>query len=139
MAENKTKPTPIDPLEFLKTQSDPQRHADCLRIIELMRDASGEVAVMWGPAIIGFGKYAYHYESGRKGEAALLAFSPRKSDLTLYIMPGTAHFPEQLSRLGKHKTGGACLYIKKLADIDEAVLREILDESVMAMESKRVR
>ena len=138
MAENKTKPTQVHPIDFLAAQSDLQRHADCLRIIALLREASGEEPVMWGPAIIGFGTYAYRYESGREGEAALLAFSPRKSDLTLYIMPGTSHFSEQLSRLGKHKSRGACLYIKKLADIDETVLREILAESVKVMEPKRV-
>lgn len=88
---------------------------------------------MWGPSIIGFGRYEYRYETGREGESMLTGFSPRKSNLSIYILPGYDDISEQLDRLGKHKKGKSCLYINKLADIDIDVLTEIVTESVARM------
>jgi hypothetical protein len=93
---------------------------------------------MWGASIVGFGRCRYKYESGREGEWMLIGFSPRKGDLTLYIMPGVGHFPDLLARLGRHKTGKSCLYIKRLDDIDLDVLRELVAKSVDKMAGRRV-
>jgi hypothetical protein len=93
---------------------------------------------MWGNSIVGFGRYRYKYESGREGEGMITGFSPRKSDLTLYIMPGFEPFPDLMGRLGKYKTGKSCLYIKKLDDVDLNVLRELVDKSITMMADKRI-
>jgi hypothetical protein len=125
MAEPKTRPTDVDPRAFVATDA-PERHrADSLVLIDLLSDITGEPAVMWGSAIIGFGSYTV--KAGNKPqEWPLIGFSPRKGDITLYIMPGFEDLAEPLSRLGKHTTARSCLYIKRLADIDQDVLREIL-------------
>lgn len=94
---------------------------------------------MWGTSIVGFGRYHYKYESGREGESAITGFSPRKGDLTLYIVPGFEPFPALMKRLGKYKTGKSCLYIKKLADVDVDVLRELVSASVKKMANQRVQ
>lgn len=138
MAELKTQPNTESVEAFLDRAAVGDRRADCATLVEMMRAATGEEPVMWGPGIVGFGRYRYQYESGRKGEFLLIGFSPRKSDLTLYIMPGFDRYPELMARLGKHKTGKSCLYLKKLADVDLAVLRELMAESVQAMSSRRV-
>ena len=137
MTEAKTKATTVTFDEFLATSVDPTRHDDCRALAAMMQAATGEAPVMWG-AIIGFGRYRYQYESGREGEWPIVAFAARKTDLTLYIVPGFDHFDALLGKLGKHKTGKVCLYIKRLADIDAAVLETIIIASVKAMESKRV-
>lgn len=138
MAEAKTQPTAVTLDEFLTTSVDPTRHADCRAIAAMMQDATGEPSVMWG-AIVGFGRYRYQYESGREGEWPVVAFAARKTDLTLYIVPGFDDFDALLGKLGKHKTSKACLYIKQLADVDVKVLKAIIDGSVKAMASKRIR
>ncbi len=138
MAEVKTKPTEESVSGFLKTVSDKSRREDCLTVLELMKDVTGEEPKMWGSSIVGFGRYRYRYESGREGEFMITGFSPRKSDLTLYIMPGFEPASELMARLGKHKTGKSCLYIKKLADVDLGVLRKIVEKSVKRMAGKRV-
>jgi hypothetical protein len=94
---------------------------------------------MWGPAIVGFGRYRYKYESGREGEWMITGFSPRKNDLTLYIMPGFDDVGSLMDRLGKYKIGKSCLYIKKLEDVDVSVLRKLIDQSVKKMASQRIK
>lgn len=137
MAEPKTRPTTLRFDDFLAKSVDPARHDDCRAIASMMQQATGEDPVMWG-AIVGFGRYTYTYESGREGQWPLVAFSPRKTDLTLYIMPGFDRYPALLSQLGKHKTGKSCLYIKRLADVDVNVLAALVVESVKAMANQRV-
>lgn len=137
MAELKTKPTQVSVIEFINQVENEVRRKDCLAVMELMKAATGAEPVMWGPSIIGFGTYHYKGKSS-EGEWLMIGFSPRKTDLTLYISPGTAYFKDQLARLGKHKTsGGACIYLKKLADVDLAVLKEIIDASVAYMAPQR--
>ena len=137
MPEPKTRPTAEDPRDFLARIPDENRRKDCLRILELMRKASGAKAVMWGPAIIGFGRYEMSYADGHTADWPIIGFSPRKNDLTLYIMRGFDGCDDLLSRLGKHKTSKACLYIKRLSDVDESVLKELIDEGVRAMADAR--
>lgn len=139
MAELKTKPTMQTALEFLTaTVSDDQRRADCITLIELMQKATGCKPVMWGASIVGFGKYRYRYASGREGDWMLTGFSPRKNDLTLYFISGFDNSPELMENLGKYKTGKSCLYLKQLADVDQKILKQLIDASVKAMASQRV-
>jgi hypothetical protein len=138
MAEVKTKETTASVAEFLKGISDAQRREDCRAVSEIMRDVTGEEPKMWGSSIVGFGRYHYKYESGREGDWMITGFSPRKSDLTLYLMGGFESSPELMKKLGKYKTGKACLYIKKLADVDVDVLRKLVTKSVKSMASQRV-
>ncbi len=137
--EPKTKKTVASVAGFLDTVADPARRADCERLAGIMATVTGEPAAMWGTAIVGFGAYHYLYASGHSGDWPVVAFSPRKQDITVYIMPGFARYEPLLARLGKHKTGKSCLYIKRLADVDVGVLTEIITESVAAMEPQRVR
>lgn len=141
MAELKTKPTDVNVLDFLSKIEDPERHKDCLTILGLMKEASGVDPVMWGDSIVGFGRYSYRYSSGREGEWMITGFSPRKNDLTLYLMPGMYGFEtvaDLMEKLGKYKTGKSCLYIKKLANVNLDVLKELIHKSVEAMADKRV-
>jgi hypothetical protein len=138
MSEPKTQPTAQTAKAFLAALVHEQRRADCFVLIELMQKATGCKPVMWGTSIIGFGKYKYRYESGREGEWPVIAFSPRKNDLTLYIIPGFENYDELMQKLGKHKTGKSCLYLKRLADIDQKILKELIDASIKAMASKRL-
>lgn len=116
--------------DFLTAVEPAQRQADARAICELMGRITGRPPVMWGPSIVGFGKYRYRYESGREGEACLTGFSPRKAALVLYLMSGFSGEAGLMARLGKHTTGKSCLYVKKLADIDLAVLEELVAGSV---------
>lgn len=135
--ENKTRETDASVDAFLAGIADPQRREDCQRVRALMEAATGAPARMWGPAIVGFGVYHYRYESGREGDWMVTGFSPRKNDLTLYIMPGFARYETLMAKLGKHKTGKSCLYLKRLADVDMAVLDQLVRESVAAMAPQR--
>ena len=130
MAELKTTPTNEDVDAFVNSVEDEQKRNDCRRIIKIMSELSGEQPKMWGPSIVGFGTYHYRYATGREGDWMLTGFSPRKQALTLYIMSGLKDFEKMLSTLGKYKTGKACLYIKKLDDIDESVLRNLIRASI---------
>jgi hypothetical protein len=138
MATLKTQPTKESVKEFLDKIADEQRRNDCQVVLKLMSDVTGAKAEMWGPSIVGFGRYRYKYESGREGEWMITGFSPRKRDLTLYVMPGCEQFPELMKNLGKHKTGKSCLYIKKLADVDFKVLRQLVEKAVEKTAAKRV-
>ena len=130
MAENKTKQTRASVTSFLAAIDDPSRRADCRKVATMMRRATGEAPRMWGERIVGFGSYHYRYASGHEGDAPIVGFSPRKQDLTLYVLSDFAEKEELLARLGKHKTGKSCLYVKRLADVDIAVLEELVDASV---------
>lgn len=130
MAELKTKPNDGDVAAFLNAVADNQKRADCFTLLEMMREITGEAPKMWGGSIVGFGSFHYKYESGREGDWFVAGFSPRKQNLTLYIMAGFDRYEELLQKLGKHKTGKSCLYLKKLADVDETVLRELIGGSV---------
>ncbi|WP_413452890.1 DUF1801 domain-containing protein [Georgenia phoenicis] len=123
-------PTDVDPRDFIAAVENPTRRADAERLVDIMRDITGEEPVMWGPSIIGFGSYHYVYESGREGDAPLAAFSPRKANLVVYLVGGyQERYPEQLARLGPYKPGNACLYLKRLDDVDEDVLRFLITDS----------
>jgi hypothetical protein len=130
MAELKTKRTNAGVADFLKSIADEERRRDCETLVRLMKKVTKAPAKMWGPSIVGFGAYHYKYASGREGDWFLAGFSPRKQDLTLYVMAGNASFPELLARLGKHKTGSSCLYVKRLSDVDLAVLEKLVAGSV---------
>ena len=136
MAENKTKPTKASVPAFLKAVENETRRRDALVINEMMARISGEKPVMWGPTMVGFGSHHYKYASGREGDLFLTGFSPRKANLVLYIMPGYGQFDDVMARLGKHKTGKACLYINKLEDVDLGVLEELIEKSVGWMRNK---
>ena len=128
MSQNKTRPTNDDVVEFLNNVEHKTRRQDGLALLDMMTEITGEKAVMWG-SIVGFGSYHYKYESGREGDMPLIGYSPRKQSMTVYIMPGFDEYDGLLSQLGKHKIGKSCLYINKLADVDEAVLRKLIKES----------
>jgi Domain of unknown function (DU1801) len=136
VAELKTKRSNASVRAFLDTVGDRQQRADCETVSKLMRDVTGSPAKMWGKSIVGFGSYDYRYESGREGSWMLCGFSPRKQNLTIYIMSGFCAFPELMNKLGKYKTGKSCLYIKSLADIDQKVLKALIRDSVRLLREK---
>ncbi len=123
---NKTVPTALSVRDFIAGVEPSARRDDAIRLDALFREVTGFNPVMWGPSIIGYGRYHYRYATGREGDFLATGFSPRKSALTIYIMPGYADFGPILKNLGKHKTGKSCLYINKLADIDAAVLKRLV-------------
>lgn len=125
-AENKTTVTPVDPAELIAAVDHPTRRADALVLDGLFRRVTGFQPRMWGPTIIGYGQYHYTYDSGREGDFLATGFSPRKANLSIYILPGYADFGSILDRLGKHRIGKSCLYVNKLADIDLTVLEELV-------------
>lgn len=129
-AENKTIATEASVEEFIKTVEHKTRRADAEVLLAEFSRITGWSAKMWGPSIIGFGRYHYKYESGREGDFLVVGFSPRKASLSVYIMPGYRDFSEKLTRLGKHKIGKSCLYINKLADIEMSVLEEIVRDGI---------
>lgn len=135
MTTLKTTPNAASVAEFIASVA-PDRQEDCRTLIRMMSEASGAEPRMWGPSIVGFGSYHYAYESGREGDWMLIGFSPRKRDLTLYIMAGFSHYAALLADLGKYRTGKSCLYVKQLADVDTAVLQELMNESVRAMRAR---
>ena len=133
MAENKTQPTTASVTAFINAIEDPQRKKDARKVASMMRKATGKRAKMWGPSMVGYGSYHYRYASGREGDFMITGFSPRKQALTLYIMPGYGKFDALMKDLGKFKTGKACLYIKRLSDVDEDVLQNLINKSVEYM------
>jgi hypothetical protein len=132
MAELKTKKTQASVAAFLNAIDDDQKRKDSKAVAKIMKEITGKSPKMWGTSIVGYGSYHYKYASGQKGDWPLTGFSPRKQALTLYIMSGFKEYKPLLKKLGKHKTGKACLYIKKLEDVDEKVLRELIKRSVKA-------
>ncbi|MFD2967172.1 DUF1801 domain-containing protein [Sphingobacterium bambusae] len=130
MAKNKTAYTGEEVGNFLQQVNDEQKRQDSLALIALMEEVSGEQAQMFGPSIIGFGKYAYRYASGHAGEAPLIGFSPRKDAISLYVYTGADEHRHLLDGLGKFKMGKACIYIKRLTDIDSTVLTTLMTETI---------
>ena len=129
MAELKTKQTGASVKEFLNQIPDEERRKDCLAVAKIMQEITGSKPKMWGPSIVGFGSYHYKYNSGREGDWMITGFSPRKKDLTLYIMMGFEKHPELMKQLGKYSTGKSCLYIKRLSDIDVPTLKKLIKAS----------
>ncbi|WP_424961892.1 DUF1801 domain-containing protein [Ekhidna sp.] len=130
MAELKTQPNDLDVEEFISAIEPEWKRDDAWEVLKLMKNITGEEPVMWGPSIVGFGKYKYVYESGREGEWMLTGFSPRKQAMTLYLMSGYDKMGELMQKLGKYKSSVSCLYIKRLSDIDLEVLEEMTRKSV---------
>jgi hypothetical protein len=136
MAVNKTKPTVISVQEFIDALPDESKRADARKLVALMQSGTGEVPKMWGPSIVGFGTVHYRYDSGHEGDMPLACFSPRKGALVLYSLLGSADSEEMLDKLGKYTTGKGCLYIKKLSDVDPAILEKMIVQSVAARRSQ---
>lgn len=136
MAENKTQVTFVDPIDFIDAVEHPTRKSDAQTLDAVFQKITGFAPKMWGPTIIGYGSYDYTYESGRTGSSLATGFSPRKTNLSIYIMPGYQDFSEILSRLGKHKIGKSCLYVNKLADIDIDVLEELIRAGLKSLDAK---
>ena len=136
MAKNKTVATDASVDEFIRAIEDPQRRRDSQEMIALMCKVTRHEPRMWGDSLVGFGTYRYRYASGREGEFFLTGFSPRKSALTIYVMPGFDRYEKLMEKLGPHKTGKSCLYVKRLDVIDRGVLEEIIRDSVAYMRGK---
>jgi len=135
MAELKTQKNDGSVTDFLNQVDNEKKRADSFTILELMEAVTGEAPKMWGDSIVGFGDYHYKYASGREGDWFLVGFSPRKQNLTLYITSGFSEFDHLLQKLGKYTTGKGCLYIKKLEDVDQEVLKELISQSVEHMKA----
>lgn len=129
MSLNKTRPNTTSITSFLDSVEDEIQRKDSYTLISIMKEITREEPVMWGPSIIGFGSYHYKYDSGREGDMLITGFSPRKQNLSLYIMAGFAKYEELMQKLGKHKTGKSCLYIKRLSEINRDVLTELIKAS----------
>lgn len=134
--ELKTKATPVSVNEFIEAVADERQRADAKKISAMMERLSGHPPKMWGPSIIGFGQYHYKYASGHEGDMARIGFSPRKANIVLYLVDGFDGHAELMAKLGKHKTGKSCLYVKRLSDIDETVLEQLCAESLKWMTAK---
>lgn len=135
--DNKTTFTNQPVHEFIESVEHPQRRADALALLDIFQEETGEKPAMWGPSIIGFGSYHYRYESGREGDAPAAAFSPRKAQMVVYLIGGYEEiYPDLLDRLGPYKTGNSCLYFKKLADMDEQVLRTLIHDSYQRIKAE---
>ena len=130
MAENKTKATDVSVESYLSAIEDDTRRTDCETLATLMTKATQEQPTMWGTSIVGFGSYHYKYDSGREGDSPLIGYSSRKGDITLYLESSFPGYEEFLSKLGKHKTGKGCLYIRQLSDVDQNVLEQLIANSV---------
>ena len=137
MAENKTKPTKSSVTAFLNKIKDKTLRDDCFAILEMMEKVSGSEPVMWGSAIVGFGSYHYVYESGREGDTIVIGFSPRKQNISIYVMGGLNKIEGELAKLGKYTTGKGCLYIKSLSDVNPAVLKRVFAKAFKEGQSKR--
>lgn len=137
MSELKTKPTKASALEFIKKIPELEKRKDGMELLKIFKEATGQKPVMWGTSIVGYGMYHYKSErSSQEGDWPLTGFSPRKQNLTLYVMPQLVDIKDLLKRLGKHKTSVGCLYIKKLSDVDQDVLKQIVKKSYITMKKK---
>jgi hypothetical protein len=126
MTDQKTLPTALDVKEYIQAIPDPIRREDCQKLAELMSEITGKPGVLWGPSIIGFDQYHYRYASGREGTSLRIGFAHRAGDISLYNVTGFDDAESYLTRLGKHKMGKGCLYVKRLADIDLEILKEMI-------------
>lgn len=136
MKENKTQLTKASPVKFLRTVENKQRQSDAFVVLELMKKVTKEEPRMWGGAIIGYGIRHLKYESGRELDIPMLAFSPRKQSLVLYIVSGSSKFKELIKKLGRHKLSGSCLHINKIEDVDFKVLERLMKETLRHVKSK---
>jgi hypothetical protein len=136
MSSNKTVETDASVENFINAVDNEQKRKDSWDMIALMKKITGSEPRMWGSSLIGFGQYHYKYESGREGDFFITGFSPRKTALTIYIMPGFEGYKEQMARLGPHKTGKSCLYVKNLDVVDREVLEEMIRDSVSVMRER---
>ena len=136
MVKNKTGETEESVADFIAAVDSETKRDDSFRLIELMRQASGHEPKMWGPSIIGFGRYHYKYNSGHEGDAPLIGFSPRKAAISLYVFSGLEEHRHLLDGLGKFKIGTACIYIKKLSDVDEKKLTVLMKKTIEFLKSK---
>ena len=136
MSELKTRSTDASVEAFIDAVDHPRRREDARTLLELMQRVTGEEPVMWGPSIVGYGSYHYRYASGQEADWPITGFSPRKQNLSIYIMTGFEESDELLTRLGKHKTGKSCLYVNKLADVDLDVLEKLVRASVAEMKRR---
>ena len=136
MSSNKTVETDNSVENFINAVENEQKRKDSWDVIALMSEITGKEPKMWGCSLVGFGQYHYKYESGREGDSFITGFSPRKSALTIYIMPGFKSYEKQMTILGPHKTGKSCLYLKNLEEVDRDVLKEIIRDSVKVMRQK---
>ena len=130
MYELKTKETDVSVIEFIEHVDNPKKREDAYRLLDIFAEVTGYEAKMWGPSIIGFGKYHYKYKTGHEGDAPLVGYSPRKAKISLYFAPGDSERDDLLKDFGKHTTGKACVYINKLADIDVEILKSLIQRSV---------
>ncbi len=138
MSSNKTAPTDVDPRAFIEAVAHPGRREDALLLLELFGRVTGYEPQMWGPSIVGYGRYHYKYDSGREGDFLLTGFSPRKAAMTVYIMPGFKKYGPRLERLGKHKHSVSCLYLGSLKGRDLGALEEMIADSVERMKAMSV-
>jgi len=138
MTELKTRPNTRSVEAFLRRVKDEKRRGDAFSLLRLMREATGTEPEMWGDSIVGFGRYRYRYESGREGEWFLTGFSPRKQNLTLYIMPGYDRYGDLLKKLGKHTKGKSCLYIRSLSDVHLPTLKTLIRRSIKVVAGSAV-
>lgn len=130
MAESKTRATEASVADYIASRASPAQAEDCARLVALLKKITKQPPKMWGPSIVGFGAYRYRYESGREGESCLTGFAIRKSELVLYLVAESKDQPRLLEKLGRHKMGKACLYFRRLADLDLAVLERLVAGSV---------
>ncbi|MGA4721093.1 DUF1801 domain-containing protein [Fictibacillus nanhaiensis] len=130
MYEQKTKETEQSVVEFIENVDSPKKREDAYKLLDIFSETTGFEAKMWGPSIIGFGSYHYKYKTGHEGDAPLVGFSPRKAKISLYFAPGDPDRTELLKHFGKHTTGAACVYINKLADVDEEILKKLINKSI---------
>ena len=135
MAEAKTKPTNESVKDFLNRIPEAERREDCFAVAKIMEEITGDKPKMWGPSIVGFGSYHYKYASGREGDWPVTGFSPRKKDLTLYIMMGFEKHAEIMDKLGKHSVGKSCLYINRLSDIHVPTLKKLIKTSLKDLQA----
>ena len=135
MAEAKTKPTNESVADFLNRIPEAERREDCFAVAKMMEEITGEKPTMWGPSIVGFGSYSYKYASGHEGDWPIAAFSPRKKDLTVYLMMGFEKHTELMEKLGKHSHSKSCLYIKRLSDIHVPTLKKLIKTSIQNLKA----
>jgi len=139
MAEAKTKPTAASIDAYLESRASPEQLEDCKTLMVILKRVTKEQPKMWGPSIVGYGSYSYKYESGRTGESCLTGFAVRGRELVVYLVAASPEQQELLAKLGKHKIGKSCLYIKRLADIDTKVLEALVAKSVSEVKSRHAK
>ena len=139
MAQNKTEPAATSVADFIAAIPDPQKREDAHALAAILERLAGEQPYMWGTSIVGYGTYHYVYDSGREGDAARIGFSPRAKELVVYLVDGYEERADLLARLGKHRIGKSCLYIRKLADVDRGVLEELVAASLASMDERYPR